>query len=105
MATGVGLVNNKPIQLRSDFPNEMPKVWGDQTRIRQILLNLLSNAIKFTNAGVVTLHAHTDEKFLYIAVKDTGIGIPQDALLTIFDRFEQGQNDSNIQGTGLGLDI
>lgn len=105
MATSVGLVNNKPIQLRADFPNDLPKVWGDQTRIRQILLNLLSNAIKFTNAGVITLHAHRDEKRLYISVKDTGVGIPQEAIATIFDRFEQGQHDSSIQGTGLGLDI
>jgi signal transduction histidine kinase/CheY-like chemotaxis protein len=105
MATAIGLVNNKPIQLRSDFPNDLPKVWGDQTRIRQILLNLLSNAIKFTNAGVVTLHAHLDKERLYIAVKDTGVGIPKDAIATIFDRFEQGQADSSIQGTGLGLDI
>jgi signal transduction histidine kinase len=105
MATATGLVNNKPIQLRADYPNDLPKVWGDQTRIRQILLNLLSNAIKFTNAGLVTLHAHLDDERLYIAVKDTGIGIPKEDIETIFDRFEQGNEDSNIQGTGLGLDI
>jgi signal transduction histidine kinase/CheY-like chemotaxis protein len=107
LATSVGLAKDKPIQIRPDFPENLPFAWADPTRVRQILLNLMSNAIKFTHTGSVTLHAHAEGETLYISVIDTGIGISEKAIAHIFDRFEQAERDTDkmFGGTGLGLDI
>jgi signal transduction histidine kinase/CheY-like chemotaxis protein len=107
IATSLGLVKDKALQLRPDFPNELPVVWADPVRVRQILLNLMSNAIKFTESGSVTLFAKVQGGSVFIAVIDTGIGIPENALSTIFDRYEQikSQVEGKHSGTGLGLDI
>ena len=107
LATSVGLLKGKPIQLRSDFPDNLPVIWADPMRVRQIILNLMSNALKFTESGSVTLMARADGDFVKISVIDTGIGIPESALAVIFDRFQQAENDTDKKygGTGLGLDI
>ncbi len=85
----------------------------DANRIRQILINLLANAIKFTDKGVVELSvgavpaANTDAVDIKLVVRDTGIGIPGDELLSIFEAFEQrkGQDSNKFGGSGLGLAI
>lgn len=107
LATSVGLLKGKPVQLRSDFPDDLPVIWADPMRVRQIILNLMSNALKFTESGSVTLNARADGDFVKISVIDTGIGIPDSALAVIFDRFQQAENDTDKKygGTGLGLDI
>lgn len=107
LATAIGLIKEKPVQLRPDFPDDLPLVWADRMRVRQVLLNLLSNAIKFTATGSVTLFARLEGQQVRIAVIDTGIGIPEQALATIFDRFQQAGQDTERRygGTGLGLDI
>jgi signal transduction histidine kinase len=107
MATAIGLVKDKPVQLRADLPTDLPPVMADAKRVRQILLNLLSNAIKFTETGSVTLQARDDGDFVRLSVIDTGIGIPEKALAAIFDRFQQAEQDTDKKygGTGLGLDI
>ncbi|MBI1278847.1 MAG: response regulator [Anaerolineaceae bacterium] len=107
MATSVGLLKGKPVQLRSDFPENLPKIWADPMRVRQIILNLMSNALKFTESGSVTLSARVEDDCVKISVTDTGIGIPESALAVIFDRFQQAENDTDKKygGTGLGLDI
>ncbi|MEA2678184.1 MAG: hypothetical protein QOJ81_2325 [Chloroflexota bacterium] len=95
-------------EVETDLP---PAVVGDQGRLRQIMLNLLSNAIKFTESGevLVSVGSRVDrsEVELYIAVKDTGIGISQDQIGRLFQSFSQA--DSSIArrygGTGLGLAI
>ncbi|MEP7284780.1 MAG: ATP-binding protein [Chloroflexota bacterium] len=106
-ATSVGLVKDKPIQIRADFPDQLPIVWADATRVRQIILNLMANAIKFTDRGSVTLSARAEDRGVKISVSDTGIGIPEKALAHIFDRFQQANQDTSkyYGGTGLGLDI
>ncbi len=103
----LGLIGDKPIQVINRIPDDLPLVRADPTRVRQIVLNLISNAVKFTNSGSITLAATVQGKEVRIAVTDTGIGIPEDALATIFDRFEQVSHDDSKQygGTGLGLDI
>ncbi len=85
---------------------------GDPNRINQIVLNLTSNAIKFTNDGKVLvrvdLQEQVDEKVvLAFTVADTGIGIPQDKIELIFDRFSQADSSTTRKegGTGLGLPI
>ena len=96
-----------PLQLliHRNSPVEMV---GDSGRIRQILLNLLSNSVKFTHHGHILLEAqYKDDNFLYLYVRDTGIGIPEDKLNTIFDEFMQADVSVNRKfgGTGLGLSI
>jgi signal transduction histidine kinase/ActR/RegA family two-component response regulator len=107
MATSIGLVKDKPLQIRPDFPDDLPAVWADAMRVRQIILNLMSNAIKFTPSGSVTLQARAEVGNVRVSVIDTGIGIPEHALAHIFDRFEQAERDTDKHygGTGLGLDI
>jgi signal transduction histidine kinase len=105
IATSIGLLRDKPLQIRPDFPDDLPKVWADPLRVRQIILNLMSNAIKFTETGSVTLSAQVHDGRVRLSVTDTGIGIPENALTAIFDRFQQVQKNASVQGTGLGLDI
>lgn len=105
IATSIGLLKDKQIQVRPQYEDNLPMAWADPLRLRQILLNLMSNAIKFTETGSVTLSAIQENDRIKISVVDTGVGIPEDALEVIFDRFEQVQSNISIQGTGLGLDI
>lgn len=88
--------------VRGDFSN----VETDPSRLRQIMLNLLSNAAKFTTEGSVETVVASDEDGLRIDVRDTGTGIPEDALESIFDEFHQVEGtDRDRRGTGLGLPI
>jgi signal transduction histidine kinase len=107
---GQGMSWTEGVKLNLDISGELPTIWIDPLRIRQVLNNLLSNANKFTNRGSVTLHAHyqEDEDAVLIGVADTGEGIPANKLETLFNRFEQAE-DENLErrrrGTGLGLAI
>lgn len=85
---------------------------GDPTRIYQILANLVSNAVKFTENGEITISItfigkKDDKNILYISVKDTGIGIKEENLETIFQDFQQEDESTTRKygGTGLGLAI
>lgn len=86
-------------------------VIGDAGRLRQILVNLISNAIKFTEHGYVLVQAksdiHNDKVNIQIEVKDTGIGIPENYLATLFNSFTQADASTTRRygGTGLGLSI
>jgi signal transduction histidine kinase len=97
-------------------PNLPPRVYGDQRRLRQVLINLLGNALKFTNEGHVSLQvdrldnpedaAEDDVTRLRFAVQDTGIGLSTEQINEIFRPFEQAQADgTSAQGAGLGLPI
>ncbi|MCR9296286.1 MAG: response regulator [bacterium] len=92
-----------------DVPN---RCWGDPIRIRQIIINLVGNAIKFTESGeiVVDVSQQGDsgtERVFQVSVRDTGVGIPEDRLGTIFSAFAQadGSTTRRFGGTGLGLTI
>lgn len=83
-------------------------VWGDEGRLRQILLNLTDNAIKYTPAGgTVTLSLRNEDGWVKIAVSDTGIGIHPDSLPHVFDRFYRTDKARSREfgGSGLGLSI
>ncbi len=95
--------------LDADMPEH---VIGDQGRLNQILVNLVGNALKFTEDGDVTvsvkmLEETEDNYTLKFSVKDTGIGIPEEKLKTIFERFTQAEESTTRRfgGTGLGLSI
>ena len=81
----------------------------DNTRLRQILVNLIGNALKFTYGGKININVNRkDENTLLFSVQDTGIGIPEEKLETIFEAFSQGGIKGiykNYGGTGLGLSI
>jgi PAS domain S-box-containing protein len=103
----------KKLQLIKDYDSKIPEVLvGDPVRLHQIILNLVSNAIKFTHEGKITFSVkliEEDEEKAKIdfSVTDTGIGIPQHKLETIFDNFQQATNETSrvYGGTGLGLAI
>jgi len=103
----------KDIEFNLFLDADMPEmVIGDQGRLNQILVNLTGNALKFTQEGEVTVSVkkvnETDEQYsLRFSVKDTGIGIPEDKLKTIFERFTQAEESTTRRfgGTGLGLNI
>ncbi|NOU50585.1 response regulator [Pseudoalteromonas sp. JBTF-M23] len=81
-------------------------VHGDQGKIRQVLINLLGNAVKFTDSGEVTLsHSKIDENTYHFEVRDTGPGISQEELNSLFSSFTQGSAGLEKGGTGLGLCI
>ncbi|MBF0383244.1 MAG: response regulator [Magnetococcales bacterium] len=92
--------------------NIHPYFYGDQVRLRQVLWNLIGNAIKFTNRGFIKVSVKNiavsqKGSHLEFSVEDSGIGIPQDKLSTIFDPFIQVDSSTSRQhhGTGLGLAI
>ena len=97
------------LELRSSLPAGLPRLWGDETKIKQILMNLVSNAIKFTpQAGLITVTARQeDDGGLAIAVADRGIGMASDDIPRALEKF--GQVDSSLNrrynGAGLGLAI
>jgi PAS domain S-box-containing protein len=82
------------------------EVWMDKNIFRNILLNLLSNAIKFSpEESKVDILVSIDERSMQLSVKDYGMGIPVEDQKHLFGRFFRAKNVSNIQGTGLGLNI
>ncbi|MFM2266497.1 MAG: Sensor histidine kinase RcsC [Bacteroidota bacterium] len=107
----LAIINNNrfSIQLDSAMPNQ---VVSDPTKLSQILLNLINNALKFTKNGEVhvttkVLQLEGDNINIEFKVADTGIGIPEDKLESVFDSFSQGSIEINRKygGTGLGLSI
>ena len=97
------------LTISPDFPS---KLYGDNLRVRQILINLANNAVKFTNYGhvdIVVDYDKIDEEniMMKVAVKDTGIGIKKEDLNKLFNSFQQldSKRNRNIEGTGLGLAI
>lgn len=103
----------KNIKLSVTLDKQIPEhLIGDPTRLNQILLNLVGNAIKFTERGevktIIDLVSQDDNQIeLRFSVKDTGIGIPEEKLLTIFEPFTQATSDTTRKygGSGLGLSI
>ncbi|CAN2048158.1 two-component system, sensor histidine kinase and response regulator [Candidatus Magnetomoraceae bacterium gMMP-1] len=100
---------NKDIEIIVNYPSEAPKiVIGDPTRVRQVLVNLMGNAIKFTEKGHVIVSVdYNDVNEFIITIEDTGIGIPEDKIENIFEKFSQADSSTTRQynGTGLGLTI
>ncbi len=103
----------KNIQFEIVTDSKIPQsVYGDPTRLTQILVNLINNAIKFTNKGKVKVTCElndikNNEARMVFRIKDTGIGIPSDKINDVFERFNQGNSETTRKygGTGLGLSI
>lgn len=94
--TNVALVNT--------ISDDIPLVYADENRVEQIFYNLIGNALKFTNEGSITISAIQTDRFVEISVTDTGIGIDKNKLDTIFELYEQVNNNGQpTSGTGIGL--
>lgn len=98
---------NTKVVMNHALPAESIYINGDQNRIAQVVMNLLSNAIKFTEQGEINIHLSVEGQQVSIAILDTGIGIAEKDLSSLFNVFTQVSHDSkiNMQGTGLGLAI
>ena len=104
---------DKGLTLKLEYNEKLPSVLkGDEVRIRQIITNLLSNAVKYTDNGSITFDVDfvkkADDRIdLIIRVTDTGRGISEEGMKTIFDSFSRAdeRQNRNIEGTGLGLSI
>ena len=97
-------VAGRGIRLTASTPDCPVPIHADATRIRQIVLNLLTNAVKFTNAGgEVYLSVEQEPSEVVIRVRDTGRGISEDRLSTIFDMFETGEGEGIGLGVGLAV--
>lgn len=103
-----GMSQTKGIDLIFEYQEGLPDIYSDPNKINHIVSNLLSNAVKFTDSGSIkVLVSLENEKNINITVSDTGIGIPEDELSSIFDEFRQldGSSTRKYEGTGLGLTI
>ncbi|MDX2077938.1 MAG: GNAT family N-acetyltransferase [bacterium] len=101
------LAIRKGLIYQLELDKNMPlRAFGDWGRMKQVITNFISNAIKFTDKGQVTLSCgRVDDETWYVRVSDTGIGIPQDQLNSIFEEFQQTVSGQQRGGTGLGLAI
>lgn len=99
--------DDRGIVFESSFSEDLPKyILADSTKLRQIIFNLMVNAVKFTNDGQISLKASLQDDQLHIAVEDTGCGITEKELSTLFTAFSQGEaGKKQSRGTGLGLTI
>ena len=107
MMTTRGLLLDKPVELRRDYPQQWPMVYVDRIRLKQALLNLLGNAVKYTEKGHICLQVTRNGEWVQMNIEDTGIGIAPEHYEAIFQEFRQV--DENVArrrvGTGLGLPI
>ena len=102
------LANKKKIGFKLTIEGEMPRsLYGDDVRLRQVLLNLLGNAVKFTDQGSVELAIRITDRCIEFSVSDTGIGIRAEDIPTVFNAFTQAdmQKNRSKEGAGLGLSI
>jgi signal transduction histidine kinase len=117
MPTIIPMVEGKPVELREEIAEDLPPIYVDRLRVRQVILNLLSNAAKFTERGSITLRAELrthgrdghsySTPYLLCSVEDTGIGIAEEDIPAVFEEFRQLDSSTTrrVDGTGLGLPL
>jgi two-component system sensor histidine kinase BarA len=103
----MGHAQTKQLLLELERDSLPATVYADGVRLRQVLLNLISNALKFTEEGKVVVSAHLENERVRISVQDTGVGIKEEDLQLIFEKFRQSESFStrSQQGSGLGLTL
>ncbi|MCJ7514905.1 MAG: PAS domain-containing sensor histidine kinase, partial [Dehalococcoidia bacterium] len=102
------MANGKNIALTEEIPAALPEIEADEERLRQVIVNLLGNAIKFSkDGGKITVKAGAEDGKVLVQVTDSGIGIPEEAMEHLFERFYQGNGSitRTYGGSGLGLFI
>jgi len=105
--TARSLVESRGLALHLQIPEELPRLWIDPVRVRQVLFNLLNNAARFTEEGSVTVRAEVADGSLLVSVEDTGVGIAPQDIPKVFEEFRQldGSTRRRHGGAGLGLAI
>lgn len=101
-------MKEKKIEASVDIPEKTPACLADKTQLGRVLTNLIGNAIKFTpEKGKISIRVGQDKGSLQIDVRDSGIGIPEEDMVNIFEEFYRVDNEINqkIKGTGLGLSL
>ena len=101
-------IREKSIRTKIDIPDDLVNILADETAIAQVLLNLIDNAVKYNcDGGKVKISAESKDNHISISITDTGIGIPDDDIPRIFERFYRVDkaHSREIGGTGLGLSI
>ena len=101
------LIENKHLTIKNHIKNEDIYINSDRVKFETIVTNIISNAIKFTKNGSIDIECNIDEKFFYVSIRDTGIGIPKDKFNIIFENFRQVDQKltRDYTGTGIGLAI
>jgi signal transduction histidine kinase/CheY-like chemotaxis protein len=101
------LLEKKGLALQVNIPPNLPQIYCDRTRIRQVILNLASNAARFTDQGGITACARQQDQHIIVSISDTGPGIAPEDAQRIFEPFFQGGNNlwRDQKGSGLGLSI
>jgi two-component system, OmpR family, phosphate regulon sensor histidine kinase PhoR len=101
------MANEKGIELLYLHSGKTLELFGDKNKLRQVFINLIQNAIKYTEHGKVEIVLEEEKKFGLIKIKDTGIGIPEEDINRIFERFYRVDKARSraVGGTGLGLAI
>jgi len=99
--------NKQGLNLRKDYPEDLPAILGDYDKLKQAIINLLSNAVKYNfPGGEVILRAISKNSSIIIQVEDTGIGIPKEHQASLFQKFYRVPGSENVSsGTGLGLTV
>jgi signal transduction histidine kinase len=99
------ICRGKGIQLKTDLPDQLPEILGDQESLLQVFTNIIGNATKYTpENGGITLTAGSDDYYVTVSISDTGTGIPADKLPFIFEPFYRVKGKEERQrGSGLGL--
>src|SRR5581483_2122963 len=97
----------RDLTLANEVPSDLPPVYVDRTRIRQVLINLLNNAARLTPSGGTTIRARVEENSVVVVVADTGVGIAPEDIPKVFEEFRQldGTTRRAHDGSGLGLAI
>jgi signal transduction histidine kinase len=105
------LFENKELNVTTAFNSPLAAVNGDRDRLVQVVINILSNAVKFTPSGgaihIAVFQESTSSGQVIVQVSDSGVGIPDESLDLIFEKFQRSSDQSTgtIEGTGLGLAI
>ena len=105
MATARALAMSKPVQLYEEMPEDLPMLYTDRQRVRQVILALLSNAVKYTDEGSIHLRVARDNGHVTISVRDTGIGIPPEEQSQILADPQPDRRGSLTATPGFGLAI
>lgn len=107
-----GEASKKGVDTEYNIEDNLPaKLWGDESRVTQVIMNILSNAVKYTKEGQIVFsvggRVEKDKYFLTVTVADTGIGISEENVEKIFAEFDRLEfdKDRSVEGTGLGLSI
>lgn len=101
------MLEGKSVRIVNHIPTDFPSVMADENRATQIIFNLLQNAVKYTPDGKITIDASVKNGTAHISIEDTGVGMNQETIKTIFESYKQGPDGESMMegGFGLGLNI